>query len=349
MSNFRMTDQTAQNAAGLRKRNEKRATSHFLLLIAGTVVALCSSQLAAAQKAAGAYPARPVRIIVPLSPGGGVDILARIIGQHYHTTWGQPFIVDNRPGAGGNIGYETVAKAQPDGYTLLVSASGIVTNAAVRETGFDPVRDFRAISKLTANPYVLVTTPSLPVNSVKDLIALARSRPGQVTYGSSGVGGILHLASELFCSLAGVQMTHVPYKGVAEAYPAVASATVNWVLGSPISALPLLRAGRLKGIAISGPVRIKTLPELPTIAESGVPGYDVTTWFGLFAPARVPEDVVAKLQSEARKVVLSPETSRRLEAEGADAIASSPQEFAADVAREYEKWRGLVKKTGIKL
>jgi tripartite-type tricarboxylate transporter receptor subunit TctC len=144
-------------------------------------------------------------------------------------------------------------------------------------------------------------------------------------------------------------MTHVPYKGVSEAYPAVASGTVNWVLGSPISALPLLRAGRLKGIAISGPVRVKTLPELPTMAESGVPGYDVTTWFGLFAPARVPDDVVTKLQAEARKVVLSPETSRRLEAEGADAIASSPQEFAVDVAREYEKWRGLVKKAGIKL
>jgi tripartite-type tricarboxylate transporter receptor subunit TctC len=300
-------------------------------------------------KAAGAYPSRPVRIIVPLSPGGGVDILARIVAQHYHALWGHPFIVDNRPGAGGNIGYETVARAQPDGYTLLVSASGIVTNAAVRETGFDPVRDFRAISKLTANPYVLVTTPSLPVSSVRDLLALAKSKPGQVTYGSSGVGGILHLASELFCALAGVQMTHVPYKGVAEAYPAVASATVNWVLGSPISALPLLRAGRLKGIAISGPVRIKTLPDLPTIAESGVPGYDVTTWFGLFAPARVPPDIVARLQAEARKVVLSPEVARRLEAEGADAIANSPEEFAADVAREYEKWRGLVKKAGIKL
>ncbi len=202
---------------------------------------------------------------------------------------------------------------------------------------------------MTANPYVLVTTPSLPVTSVRDLLALAKAKPGQVTYGSSGVGGVLHLASELFCFLGGVQMTHVPYKGVAEAYPAVASATVNWVFGSPISALPLLRAGRLKGIAISGPARITTLPELPTIAESGVPGYDVTTWFGLFAPARVPEEIVNKLQGEARKIVLSAEVSRRLEAEGADAIASSPQEFAVDVVREYEKWRGLVKKARIKL
>src|SRR5262245_7285535 len=236
-------------------------------------VLLAARQPALAQsgaKATSAYPARPVRLIVPLSPGGGVDILALIIAQHYHTLWGQPFIVDNRPGAGGNIGYETVAKAQPDGYTLLVSASGIVTNAAVRETGFDPVRDFRAISKLTANPYVLVTTPSLPVTSVRDLIALAKAKPGQVTYGSSGVGGVLHLASELFCFLGGVQMTHVPYKGVAEAYPGVASGTENWVFGSPISALPPMRGGRLQGIAITGPVRSKTSPDPPTMARRGV-------------------------------------------------------------------------------
>jgi tripartite-type tricarboxylate transporter receptor subunit TctC len=232
---------------------------------------LVAAQPALAQagaKAAGAYPARPVRIIVPLSPGGGVDILARIVGQHYHALWGQPFIVDNRPGAGGNIGYETVAKAQSDGYTLLVSASGIVTNAAVRESGYDPVRDFRAISKLTANPYVLVTTPSLPVSSVRDLIALAKAKPGQVTYGSAGIGSNPHLAAELFGFLAGVQITHVPYKGLSEAYPAVMSGTVNWVLGTPLTAMPLMRAGRLKGIAVTGAARSRTLPELPL--EMGV-------------------------------------------------------------------------------
>jgi tripartite-type tricarboxylate transporter receptor subunit TctC len=329
-----------------------RNYSHLSILVAAGFLLVAAAPPSHAQpgaKGKGAYPARPVRIIVPLSPGGGVDILARIIAQHYNALWGQPFIVDNRPGAGGNIGYETVARAQPDGYTLLVSASGIVTNAAVRETGFDPVRDFRAISKLTANPYVLVVTPSLPVNSVRDLVALAKAKPGQVTYGSSGIGGILHLASELFCALAGAQMTHVPYKGVAEAYPGVASGTVNWVFGSPISALPLLRAGRLKGIAVTGTNRAKTLPELPTIAESGVPGYDVTTWFGLFAPAGVPGDIVNRLQAEARNVVLNPEVARRLEADGADPVANTPAEFAVDVAKEYEKWRGLVKKAGLKL
>jgi len=290
-----------------------------------------------------------VRIIVPLTAGGAVDLLARIVGQHYNAVWGQPFIVDNRPGAGGNIGYETVARAQPDGYTLLVSANGILTNAAVRETGYDPVRDFRAISKLTANPYILVTTPNFPVASVRDLIALAKAKPAQVTYGSSGIGSNPHLSAELFCFLAGVQMTHIPYKGLSEAYPAVVSGTVNWVFGTPISAMPLIRAGRFKGIAVTGTVRSKTLPELPTIAEGGVPGYDATTWFGLFAPARVPTDIVDRLQAEARKVISSPEVARRLEADGVDAVANTPQEFAVEVAREYESWRGLVKKAGIKL
>jgi tripartite-type tricarboxylate transporter receptor subunit TctC len=303
----------------------------------------------AGAKATGAYPARPVRIIVPLTAGGGVDLLARTVAQHYNAVWGQPFIVDNRPGAGGNIGYETVAKAQPDGYTLLVSANGILTNAAVRDSAYDPVRDFRTISKLTANPYIFLTTPALPAASVRDLIAFAKAKPGQVTYGSAGIGSNPHLAAELFCFLAGVQMTHVPYKGLSEAYPAVVSGTVNWVLGTPITAMPLMRAGRLKGIAITAAARSRTLPDLPTVAESGVPGYEVTTWFGLLAPARVPADIVARLHAEARKVISSPEFARRLETEGVDAVANTPQEFAAELAREYEKWRELVKKAGIRL
>lgn len=295
------------------------------------------------------YPARPVRIIVPVPAGGGVDSLARLVGQHYNAVWGQPFIVDNRPGAGGSIGLETAARALPDGYTLLVSSSGLVTNAAIRDAGYDPVRDFRAISKLSANPYILLTTTSLPVSSVQDLIALAKAKPGQLTYASSGTGGILHLSAELLCALTGAQMTHVPYKGVADAYPAVVSGQVNWILGSPISALPLMRAGRMKGIAVTSATRSKTLPELPTIAESGVPGYDVTAWFGLFAPARVPPAIIARLHAEAKNAIRNPEVVRRLEAESTDAVGNSPEEFAAEVAREFEKWRGLVRRAGLKL
>ena len=305
--------------------------------------------LASAVSAAQQYPVRPVRVVVPLTPGGGVDILARIVADHYSQVLGQRFIVDNRPGAGGSIGVETVAKAAPDGHTLLVSSSSMVTNAAIQSVRYDPIRDFQPVTKLTSNAYILLTTPSLPVSSVKELVALARSRPGIVTYASSGTGGVLHLGAELLCALAGVQMNHVPYKGVADAYPAVISGQVNWVLGNPLSALPLIKAGRVKGIAVSGAARMKVLPDLPTIAESGVPGYSVDAWFGLFAPARVPPRIVEKLYVEASRAVRAPELERRMQAEATDVVGNPPQEFAAQVKAEYEKWRALVAKAGLKV
>jgi len=305
--------------------------------------------LGIAGAAAQQYPVRPVRVVVPLTPGGGVDILARIVADHYSQVLGQRFIVDNRPGAGGSIGVETVAKAAPDGHTLLVSSSSMVTNAAIQTVRYDPIRDFQPVTKLTSNAYILLTTTSLPVSSVKELVALARSQPGNVTYASSGTGGVLHLGAELLCALAGVRMNHVPYKGVADAYPAVISGQVNWVLGNPISALPLIKAGRMKGIAVSGAARMKVLPELPTIAESGVPGYAVDAWFGLFAPARVPPRIVEKLYVEASRAVRAPELERRMQAEGADVVGNPPQEFAAQVRAEYEKWRSLVAKAGLKI
>jgi tripartite-type tricarboxylate transporter receptor subunit TctC len=295
------------------------------------------------------YPVRPVRVIVPLTPGGAVDILARIVSDHYSQTLGQRFIVDNRPGAGTSIGVETVAKAAPDGHTLLVSSSSLVTNAAIQTVRYDPVRDFQPVTKLTSNAYVLLTTTSLAVSSVKDLVALARSKPGIVSYASSGVGSVLHMGAELLCVLTGVQMTHVPYKGVADAYPAVISGQVNWVLGNPISALPLMKAGRVKGIAVTGTSRMKALPELPTIAEAGVPGYSVDAWFGLFAPARVPARIIEKLQVEASRAIHAPEIERRLQAEGADVIGNPSKEFDAQVKAEYEKWRTLVQKAGLKV
>jgi len=305
--------------------------------------------LGTAGAAAQQYPVRPVRVVVPLTPGGGVDILARIVADHYSQVLGQRFIVDNRPGAGGSIGVETVAKAAPDGHTLLVSSSSMVTNAAIQAVRYDPIRDFQPVTKLTSNAYILLATTSLPVSSVKELVALARSQPGNVTYASSGTGGVLHLGAELLCALAGVRMNHVPYKGVADAYPAVISGQVNWVLGNPISALPLIKAGRMKGIAVSGAARMKVLPELPTIAESGVPGYAVDAWFGLFAPARVPPRIVEKLYVEASRAVRAPELERRMQAEGADVVGNPPQEFAAQVRAEYEKWRSLVARAGLKI
>ena len=298
--------------------------------------------------AAQSYPARPVRIVVPVPAGGGVDALARVVGQHLNAMWGQPFIVDNRPGAGGSLGAEIVSRATPDGYTLMVSSSSYVTNAAVRKTPYDPIRDFQPITKLTTNPYILVVTPSFPVKTVNDLVALAKAKPGAINYASSGLGGVLHLGAELLTALTHTRMTHIPYKGVADGYPAVMTGQVNWMLGSPISARPLMKAGRLRGIAVTGAKRLKALPELPTIGES-VPGYEVDAWFGLFAPARVPRAIVEQLYREAAKAVTEPEFARRMEAGGTETVGNAPREFTAQVKAEYEKWRGLVKRSGLKL
>ena len=291
------------------------------------------------------YPQRPVRIIVNVSAGGGVDSLARITGAHMSATWGHPFVVDNRTGAGGGIGTELAAKSTPDGYTLLVSSSTLITNAAIRTTGqgYDPVHDFQAVTRLTSNPYIICVTPSLPVNSIKEMIALAKTKPGGLSYGSAGTGSIVHMGSALLVAMAGVNMVHVPYKGVAEVYPAVASGQVDWVIGSPISALPLIKAGRLKGIAVSSATRTRRQPELPTVAESGVPGYEVIAWYGMLAPAKTPMAIVNKLQAEARRALQSPEVVRRMDVEGTDIVGNTPQAFAGEIKAELDKWRAVVK------
>ena len=295
-----------------------------------------------------AYPAKSIRVIVGFPPGSGPDITARVIGVKLYEATGQQFFVDNRPGAGSNIAADIAAKSAPDGYTLFIGTVANTINATLYpKLPFDFARDFAPVALTTAAPNVLVVHPSVPAKSVKELVALARSRT--VTYASSGTGGILHLGAELLCALSGVQMTHVPYKGVAEGYPAVVSGQVNWILGSPISALPLVKAGRLKGIAVTSAVRNKALPDLPTIAESGVPGYEVDAWFGLFAPARVPAPIIEKLHAEAVKALRAPEVVRRMEAEATDVVGNAPREFSAQVGAEYEKWRSLVIKAGLKI
>lgn len=293
------------------------------------------------------YPQRPVRVIVNVSAGGGVDIVARIAAQHMSVAFGQTFVVDNRTGAGGAIGSELAAKATPDGYTLLVSSNTVVTTAAIRPQGYDPVRDYQAVSKLTSNPYLICVSPALPVANIAELIAMAKVKPGGLSYGSAGTGSILHMSAALLVTMANTPMVHVPYKGVAEVYPAVASGQVNWVIGAPISALPYIKSGRLKGIAVTSATRARAAPELPTVAESGVPGYEVIAWFGMFAPAKTPMDIVNKLQAESRRALQAPEVTRRMDAEGTDVVGGTPQQFAADVKAEFEKWRGLARRTGL--
>jgi len=309
--------------------------------------AIIAALLIAPLAATAAYPERPVRIIVPVSAGGGVDALARLIGQHYNAVWGQPFIIDNRPGAGGSIGPELVARSTPDGYTLMVSSSSYITNAAIRTVRYDPIADFQPISKLTTNPYLIVVTPSLPVKTVTDLINLAKAKPDTITYASSGTGGVLHLGGELLATLAGIKMTHVPYKGVADGYPAVISGQVNWMLGSPISAQPLMKAGRLRGIAVTTEKRLKALPDLPAIGET-VPGYEVSAWFGLFGPARLPADVTARLNKGFVDALNSPELKARMATLMAEPSPTTPDQFAAFVKAELAKYEPVVKASGAK-
>jgi len=316
--------------------------SYLMYLIA---FAAAPTQFAGAQ---AQYPVKPVRIIVNVTPGGGVDNVARVAAQHYHAVWGQPFVVDNRTGAGGSIGVELVAKAASDGYTLLVCSSGVVTNAAIRPQGYDPVRDLQPVTILTSAPYLLLTTPSLPVSNVRDLIALAKAKPGGVSFASAGTGSIIHMTAELLVTLSGTRMLHVPYKGVADAYPAVVSGDVNWIIGAPVSALPLVRAGRLKAIAVTSGTRSKLLPDLPTVAEGGVAGYDVRGWFGMFAPAGTPPAIISMLNAEAKRAFLAPDVTRRMTAQATDIVVNSPREFAAEVKAEFQKWRDLVRKMGTK-
>jgi tripartite-type tricarboxylate transporter receptor subunit TctC len=297
---------------------------------------------------AQSYPQRPVRIVVNVTAGGGVDMTARAVALHLNSAFKQPFVVDNRTGAGGSIGIELVAKAPPDGYTLLVCSSGIVTNAAFRPENYDPVRDFQPVSNLVSTPYILVVTPSLPVKSVQDLVELAKARPGEVTYATSGVGSVVHLGSELLTMLSKTKMTSVPYKGVNDAYPAVANGDVNWMIGAAISAMPLVKAGRLRALAVTSAKRAKALPDLPTVAESGVPGYDMVGWFGMFAPAGTLKPIVERLSAEANRAVHQPDFAARAEAQGTEVVGSSPGELAKLVKTELDTWRKVVANAGLR-
>ena len=294
------------------------------------------------------YPQRPVRIVVNVTAGGGVDMTARAVALHLNSVFKQTFVVDNRTGAGGSIGIELVAKAPRDGYTLLVCSSGIVTNAAFRPENYDPVRDFQPVSNLVNTPYILVVTPSLAVKSVQDLVTLAKVQPGVVRYGTSGTGGIVHLASELLAMLSNTKMTSVHYKGANDGYPAVINGDVHWMFGASISAMPLVKAGRVRAIAVTSAKRAKALPDLPTIAESGVPGYNVVAWFGMFAPAGTPKAIVEKLSTEARRGLQQPDFAARAEAQGTEILGSSPDELARVVKAELATWRKVVANAGLR-
>ena len=314
------------------------------LLCAGALFALPG--LAWAQ---AAYPAKPIRLIVPFAPGGGTDILSRSLGQLLASSLGQQVLVENRPGAGGVIGAEMTARAAADGYTILMVSSSYAVNPALYKLSFDPVRDLTPITQVAAVQFVLVAHPSVPVNNVKDVIALAKSKPDGLNYASSGIGSSPHLAGAFFNLRAGIQMKHIPYKGGGPAIADVMAGHVQFLFSTVVQAIPHLKAGTLKAIAVGGLKRAAALPDVPTIAESGIPGYDVTNWFGLLGPRDLPKNVVEQLNTEVARHLRNPEFMARLAAEGAEPVGNTSAEFAAVVSADIEKYGRIVTETRIRV
>ena len=295
------------------------------------------------------YPTRPVRIVVPQSAGGSTDLVARPLAQLLSGALGQNVIVENRPGAGSTLGTDVVAKSSPDGYTVLaVAASFAISPSLYKQLPYDPVRDFSPITQVSAFPNIMVVPRSLPVTSIAELIAYARARPGQLNYASSGMGTGTHLSMELFKTLAGLDIVHVPYKGGAPAVNALLAGQVQVNLATISTALPFVKSGELRALAVTTAQRWPAVPDLPTLAEGGLPGYEYSSWVGLLAPAKTPPAIVQRLSTETAKAARAPEMKRILAHEGAEPVGNSPAEFAAIIQREIVTWRKVVEQAGIK-
>ncbi len=319
-------------------------------LLGRTAAGLGLAALLAAGSALAQWPTKPVRLIVPYPPGGSADILARAIGQKLGDGLGQQVLIDNRPGAGTAIGAEATAKAAPDGYTILL---GTVSSHAINPAlnpglKFDPIRDFAPISLVASIPFALVVHPSLPAKSVKELVALAKSKPGALNYSSAGNGTSNHLAGELFKSMTGTFMVHIPYKGSAPALNDLIAGQVQLMFDLVLTTAPHVKSGAVRAIAVTGRERSAALPGVPTVAESGVPGYEVTAWFGFFAPAGTPAAVVNALNAETVKAMKLTDLRERLGSQGAEPVTNSPEQFAGYVKDELTKWTRVVKASGMK-
>lgn len=290
------------------------------------------------------YPAKPIRLIVPYPPGGPTDLVGRSMGQKLTEAWGQQVVVENRAGAASAVGTEVAARSAADGYTLLLGTSaGFCINPALgSKLPYDPERDFAPISLLVINPQILVVHPSLPVHSVKALIALAKSRPGQINYASVGNASPQHLGMEMLKSMTGINMVHVPYKGTAPAVTDILAGNVSLMFNSMPSVLPQANAGRLRGIAVGSAKRSPAAPEIPTVAEAGVPGFEYVTWYGLFAPAGTPREIVNRLNAQVVKILSEPELSKRFSSQGAEPMSSTPEQLVQYRRAEFERWRKLI-------
>ena len=304
-----------------------------------------------AQAAAADWPNKPIRWVVPFPPGGAMDAIARTLGEKAAKSLGQPFVIENKPGAGGNIGADFVAKQPGDGYTMMITSIGMATNKPLySKLNYDPIKDFAPVSLLAVVPNVLVTNATQPdVKTARDVIAAARKAPGKLTYASAGNGTSIHLAGEVFTSLAQVEMLHIPYKGSGPAVSDLLGGQINYMFDSITSARPHIESGKLRALGVTTAKRSSTLPNVPTLAEAGLPGYEVSPWFAVFMPAATPKDIVAKVNAALLEAMKDPDVVKRFETIGAEPVGSTPEEMAQHLARESERWTKLIQERGIKL
>jgi len=312
--------------------------------LAAVAILVASPPISAQQ-----YPTKAVKIIVAFAPGGGNDFIARFMAQRLTTALGQQFIVENRPGAGGSIGFEAGVRSPPDGYTLTLISNSYTVNPSLYKLKFDPVTDITPVIQISQGPYIVVVHPSLPVKTIQELIALAKSKPGQINFASPGQGTITHLAGELFVSMAGIKVIHIPYKGTGPALTDTIAGQTNVLLGSTAATLPHVRSGRLRALAVTTAKRLPAEPDVPTVAESGVPGYEVILWHGLIGPRGLPRPIVNRLNGEVTTVLKLRETAEQLQNDGVSPAGGAPEQFLATIKREIEVWRKVVTDVGVKV
>lgn len=318
-----------------------------LITVVGACAVACIAHVTGAW--AQAYPARPIRWVAPFPPGGTTDIVARIVAEKLTESLGQQVSLDNRPGAGGNIAAEIVAKAPPDGYTVLTGFPGLAINPSLyAKLNYDPLKDLAPVSLISSAPLLLVVHPALPARTVKELIAIAKRRPGELSFPSAGNGSSSHLGGELFKSVAGIDILHVPYKGSMQGMVDLISGRMQLMINPLPEMIPFVESGKLRGLAVAGLKRSPVMPDLPTIAET-LPGFEVTTWNGLMAPAATPKEIVARLNAEVVKLLKAPATMKRMNELGLDTIASTPEQFAEHLRRETDKWAKVVKASGARI
>jgi tripartite-type tricarboxylate transporter receptor subunit TctC len=343
-----LTFESAQKEIESRMREDGETDMRSIVMWCSVFAVAAASALECHAQDAVSYPAKPIRLIIALAPGGGVDTSGRLLGQKFTEAWGQQVVAENRAGAGGTIATEQVARSAPDGYTLLMQSMSHAITPALYKLNYDTIKDFTPVSLFVQSPSVLAVHPSLPVKSVKELIAFTKARPNQILFSSSGSGSGQHLAMELLNRMAGIQLVHIPYKGTAPSVLDLVAGRVSVTSASAISTMPHVRTGRLRALAMSSAKRSPSVPELPTVAESGIPGFAVDQWYALFAPAGTPKEIVAKLYGEIAKTVANIETRERLLTMGLDPVGMPPDEFAAYVKTETVKWGALVREAGIR-